>query len=199
MTAFEDRVRGRVTALTAKVGKSITYRRISVSSGPVPLQNPPTTPNAITVQSGELTGATSLQVGGAGFRGRVVAGDTFTVAGNAQVYTITADANIDRANGTVTLVFSPGLSADASISDAVAFTWSGDTTVVARISSYTNMYQGGSLMEAPSTVAVIPGEALSAAPKVGDQLIIDTETLTIFSVPTDFVQENPGLWRVQAR
>lgn len=38
MSAFEDRIRSRVVALTAPVGKKITYRRITRTSGPNPTE-----------------------------------------------------------------------------------------------------------------------------------------------------------------
>lgn len=59
------------------------------------------------VQGAVVQGASQATFDGAGFKGVFLAGDTFTVAGDAQQYTVSADAVV--AAGVVTVQFTPAV------------------------------------------------------------------------------------------
>lgn len=82
---------------------------------------------ALQLNAGIAAGATSavFKDSGGSLSGTVKAGDTFTIAGNTQSYTITADAT--AASNLITVSFSPGAAAAASTSAVVTLTQTSGT------------------------------------------------------------------------
>jgi hypothetical protein len=195
MAPIDIRMMQRILAMLTKSGRSIVYRRVTVSSGYAADQNPPSLESA-TTDGVTLVGAGTVTLDADGWFGKLVAGDSFSATGHAAPYVIQADQTI--ANGQVTVSVLPVVAAEIPDNTSVTFAFSADTTILARISSKPNFYRGGTLVEESRLAVIFKGDALSVRPKTGDIMIIDGEHYRVSSPTPEYIKETVGLWRVQA-
>lgn len=199
MTDLDDRLRGRVQAITERTGTTITYRRITRSSGPAPLQNPPIGRlTGWTAGATASSGLTSLPIqAGSGVVGRMVAGDQISFPGHGP-YTLATmtSASAGAFVATITTPTTEGL----TIGDPATVTWSGDTQILARISAFPRRLVDGNLILATDLQVVVPATQLPVAPvALLDQLVIGGVVHIIVSAQPAYVQTQVGLWNIQAR
>lgn len=196
MSSFDDQVRARVKALTERVGTTITYRRVTRSTGRSPAVNP-TNLDAVTVQQGALAGAAQAAIGAAGWRGRLVAGDQLVFAGDATVYTLQGEVTILAGQATVDLA--PVLAADITQGQAVALTYAADHTLKARIQTFSSAVRGGSLVEDAATLVVIPAASIDFEPAAGDLIVVSGRQLSVETANPQWAREKIARWDLQAR
>lgn len=193
--SIDDRIRDRVAALTGITGTTIILRRITTDGGPAPSTNPPTGGPA-TVDAETLSGTSLITIAG-GFRGRLVAGDAFSIAAG-QIHTITGA--IAAVGGKfIDIAFTPALAADAAAGAAVTFTYAADVTLTARIGSFPTRMVDGTAIRSTDLMVIIPGSALSTRPAPSDLILIGGVPHNVISADPQYVRDAVGLWRVQAR
>ncbi len=196
--SLDTRIQARVAALVKRVGKLITYRRVTRSAGPNPEENPASA-SALLVVGLTAIGAGTISLDAASVTGQLIAGDTFVVAGNAQVYTVTGGPHVAVANAFAGVTFTPVLVAAAADNAAVTVTWSGETTLYARISGFPLRMIDGEMIRAEDLQVIIPKVTLPVTPNTGDLLLIDGQTRLIVAASPAYVATEPGMWSLQAR
>lgn len=185
-------------------GATVTWRSLTGSGSAV---NPPQAV-APKVDANAAMGATSIAISSATLLfGRVVAGDKFTIAGDATEYTISGPitaAPVSPTGGKLTAVpFAPALVVAADAGDAVTFDFLRDYSVRAAVAGYqAEEYQGG--IQAGDRRLVILESALDAAgmsdpPKAPDQVTLEGRTFTVRSATALYRDGVPYAWDVQVR
>lgn len=182
-------------------GRSATYRRITQSAGapsPNSKQNPPDVTGSLTVQATVNAGQSSIVATAPSLRGRFAAGDQFTVAGNATVYTISADAI--AANNQATLSFTPALATQAVSSTALTFVFDADTAIRVAPRRLSPRDLTTSDIQNGMRMLVIAAKSLLSPPKDGDRILLDGNWLTIVGPPsTAYDGEEAAVYRVIVR
>lgn len=196
MTAFEDRILARVDAAMARTGRTITLRRITRTSGPDPLVNPPTT-TALRAAGAASSGAGTMTLTGDNLAGRIVAGDALVISGHPAAYVVSADATI--AAGTVTVLFAPNLSAGVSDAAPVTLQPQADSAIPARITGFPSRMVDGDLIQSGDLMVKISGSQLATRPTPTDVLIVDGAIHSIVAVDPAYIQVQAGLWSIHAR
>jgi len=128
----------------------------------------------VSVNGTVAAGQSSLDLDSPGLEGTLVASSTFTVAGDATVYTVTAD--VVAANGELASVaFSPVLDAEATddlvVTLGAGATYSPSCAVLAPRDTDID----GSLVHHDSRIVWLSAEDLSITPRDTDELTVDGE------------------------
>lgn len=200
MTAFDDRIRARVEAITERTGsRAVTYRRVTRTSGPTPVQNPPIgSLSGWTAQASATVGANSVPIAaGSGVIGRMIAGDTVAFPTHGP-YTLASAAT--AVAGVFTPTFTSTITENVTLGDAVTAVWAADTEILARISGFPRRFVDGTLILATDLMVIVPGTQLATAPAaLLDQLVIGGVIHIIISAQPSYAQTQVGLWNIQAR
>lgn len=194
--SFDSRIRARIAYNIHKVGKQMTYRRVTKSSGPNPKLNPPLAV-APTVNGNFLTGVSAIDFDEVS--GRVVPGDKFTISGDATVYTITNTVDDDDSDRLINVKFTPALAKDAADGTAVTFTWAADTQISARVMSYPMNQVDGDNIRLTDLMILIAGTDIDFTPMPGDNILINSDVIQVLSARPNYVKEMVGDWQVQGR
>src|ERR1700731_4105630 len=106
--ALVDELTYGLRQLIKEQGGLITYRRVTTLSGANPAPNPPTYIGLI-VNGLTTTGASAINMTvdltqGGVFTGRLIAGDTFKVAGDPTTYTVSSQVISPSTSDTLTAV-----------------------------------------------------------------------------------------------
>ena len=133
MSILTDRIKTCLGSFYSTMSTTVVFRKMTKLTGPNPALNP--VDGAITVSVPASSGASTITLTAPSGNWFLRVGDKFTIAGNATVYTVTAQKV--AASGLFTSVaFTPVLAANASAGAAVTFTWSNDYTVSAVVWPY---------------------------------------------------------------
>lgn len=116
-------IRGRTMNPT-----TITYRRVTKTTGPSPALNPPRH-GAITVSGAHLAAATTLALSSTEFAGRVVAGDRFLIG----TYWVEAASDAVAAANAVAVPLAYGLPVALAGGEEVTPRWSRDIECIASL------------------------------------------------------------------
>jgi len=116
-----------------RIGKSITIRHVSSLGGANPALNP--VGGAITVYAGAAAGVSALTLTAPLGNWFLVEGDSFTLPGDATVYTVTGQ--VVAAGGVFASVpVTPTLAQNVAAGAAVTMTWANDYPTKALVSGY---------------------------------------------------------------
>ena len=187
-------------------GGLITYRRRTTISGANPAPSPPTYV-APVVNGATLAGASSINFGvdltqGGVFTGRLIAGDTFQVAGDATTYTVTGQVVSPSNSDTLTGVpFTPNLARNAANGAAVTFAFVADTpNVSALITDYpARLIDGQTITEKDHRVRML-ASALAFDPQIGDIVILTSgEVAAVMNVSHLEIQGQHYGWALRVR
>lgn len=133
MSILTDSIKTCLGSFYSTMSTTVVFRKMTKLTGPNPAINP--IDGAITVSAPASSGASTITLTAPSGNWFLRVGDKFTIAGNATVYTVTAQKV--AASGLFTgVAFTPVLAANASAGAAVTFTWSNDYTVSAVVSPY---------------------------------------------------------------
>lgn len=152
----------------------------------------------LKVDGAQLAGAVVLNLKGATgatLRGTLIAGVTFTIAGNATVYTVQADATASTAGKLAAVSISPALAAGPSDGAVVTITSSVSDRTLYALRGEEDVRDDPRGRELASRAYHLVGDDL-AAPEAGDLLIDGTETFTIASVRPVSPGGSPCRWTV---
>lgn len=189
---------GLLWQLEAKWGAAIGYRSVA---GAGAAQSPPQGAG-FKVAAAQSAGASTVSIGAGFIAGTLVAGDKFTIAGDATVYTVSADAAA-AGNRFADVPFAPALAADAAQNAAVAFDFARDYAVRAAVAAYAaNEFQGG--VQIGDRRLVVFQAALAAAgmtdvPKAGDRATFEGRSFTVVSATALYQGSASAAWDLQVR
>lgn len=184
--------------LVKRRAQAITYRRVTRLTGPQPAVNPPSD-ESLLVNGVTALGATTIALRAPAVTGFLKAGDKFSIAGNAQVYTV--GNQVSASNGVFSgVAISPALVAQAADGAAVTPTWAADTAIVCAALSYPlHLVDGTSIIQGDLQI-VVAALDLAFDPAVGDVLIMsDGRRRKIVSVTSADPGDYTAFWSLQAR
>lgn len=190
----------RVSAIVGAKGKPIVLRHMVTTGGANPASNPVS--GAITVNANTLAGASAITLNAPAGNWTMEAGDKFTIAGDATVYSM--GSRVVSASGKFTNVaISPVLAANATAGAAVSVTWANDYPTVAIISSYgAGLADGTTItikdLKVTMQVASSDGRTIPT-PTPLDRIIIDGSSRAIGMVNPKYVGPTVSLWEIQAK
>lgn len=207
MTVLSDEMTFGLRQLINEQGGLVTFRHVTTLAGANPAPNPPTYIAAV-VNGATLAGASAINVRvdltqGGVFTGRVVANDTFTIAGDSTVYTISGQVISPSGNDTLTAVpFTPNLARNAADGAAITFAWSADiTNILASITTYpVHLINGTTIETGDRQVRMMASSISGITPKNGDMVI--TPDGIIYKVVRPKQLEIDGVvygWSLQVR
>jgi hypothetical protein len=135
----------------------------------------------LSVNGTVAAGGAAITLDSPGLEGTLVASSTFTIAGDATVYTVTAD--VEAASGALTSVaFSPVLDAeatdDAVVTPSIGATYAPSCAVLAP----RDWDVDGSLVHQDSRIVWLSAEDLTITPRDSDELTVDGEVEQIVLV-----------------
>jgi hypothetical protein len=179
-------------------GAAVTYRSTTGSGA---TQSPPQG-STFAVKVAALAGAPSITIDAPFAVGRLLAGDTFTIAGNATVYTVAAP--VTAASSTFTgVTFTPVLAANAAEDAAVTFTFSRDYSVRAAIAGYAADEVAGGVQVGDRRVVILEDAlddaGVSDTPKATDRLTFEGRQFTVISATALYGDGVPVAWDLQVR
>lgn len=184
-------------------GGTITYTNVtSLANQTNPGVNPPTVQNLV-VNGATLTGAGSINFEAAILTGRLITGDSFTIAGDPTVYTLTADALSPLTGPTLSgVAFTPTLAHDAADQAAVTLTFSAQYTFQAIVTDFpAYLVNGTSIQSKDHKVRALASSFLGGHdPTIGDIVQMPSgEVQKVFRVTH---MESQGVhygWSLQVR
>lgn len=188
-------------------GGAITFRHRTTLSGGNPSPNPPIYIAPI-VNGATLAGASTIDFSvdytqGGVFTGRLIAGDTFEVAGDPTIYTVTADTVSPSTSDTLTTVpFTPVLALNAADGAAVTFGFAADTpNIPALITDYpSRLIDGSSIQEKDHQIRFLASDLVGVEPLAGDQIILPGGDIAeVIAVSHMEVQGSHYGWSVHVR
>jgi hypothetical protein len=150
-----------------------------------------------------VLGATAVTLDAPFVKGQVKAGDTFTIEGDAQTYTIQADKTA-ATSGFVNLSIAPGLAVAAAGGEAVTFTFNGGAAPLIRtaIADYEASEVFGGVRAGDRRLVVRAGAVASAGRtrvEPGDVFTIAGAPWTAVTASAVYVGTTPAAWDVQVR
>jgi len=200
MTMLDDWIASDAGTVYSALSKTVTFRRMVVTGGANPSSNPVT--GAITVQTSATAGASTITLTSPTGAWFIEAGDTFTIAGNATVYTV--GARVVSASGKFTNVaISPVLAANATAGAAVTVTWVNDYPAKAIVSGYDyKLIDGTTITVKDLRVLMQPTDTASrtiSTPTPLDRIIIDGSSRAVGMSSPQYAGSVISLWDVQAK
>lgn len=180
-------------------GSSATIRS-AIGSGAT--QSPPQGgPWAVTANT--AAGASAIGIRSTYTVGRVLAGDRFTIAGDATVYTVTGSGAQASANAFAAVPFTPALAAPVAAGAAVTFSFSRDYAVKGALAGYAAEQMLGGLQVGDRRL-IVPHAMLAAAgmtdePKAGDPAIIGGKARNIQVATAAHQAGAPVVWELVIR
>ena len=179
-------------------GATVTYRSVTGSGT---TQSPPQG-TSFAVKTAALAGVSALTIDAPFAVGRLLAGDTFTIAGNATVYTVAAPVTASSSTFTG-VTFTPVLAANAAEDAAVTFTFSRDYSVRAAIAGYTANEVAGGVQVGDRRVVILEDAlddaSLSEPPKAGDRATFESRQFTVITATAVYGDGVPVAWDLQVR
>lgn len=201
MSTYGDWASSFRTTMLQNFGKNITYRRQTTIGTTPPAVNPIL--GAVTVHALTLAGLSTITfTAPAVGTWALIAGDTFTITGDATTYTVAAQ--VLSANGLLSgVTFTPVLAHNAALNAAVTFTWLNDYVAPARIRSYRDdLINGISVkfgdIRVIMTTTDVNGRAISL-PRPGDPLFVDGATRTVVQASPLYAADTQIHYEVQVR
>lgn len=195
--SLDSFVRRRIQNRTKRVSAEVTIRRVTRTTGPTPLVNPPDV-TGLAVAAATAAGSSTIGLVATAARGRLVQGDQFSVAGDVTIYTIGVPVTA-AGNGFAAVPFAPPLAANADQDAAVSLFYAADISVRVRIAAYPMRLIDGSLIQAGDLQIIVPAASIPFEPENTHQVIFDGRTHQIIAVTPERVAEQVGLWRLQCR
>jgi hypothetical protein len=194
----ERDVEKQLWCLETSWGAAITYRSVSGSGA---TQSPPMG-ETFAVKVAALAGASSITIDAPFAFGRLVAGDTFTIAGNATIYTVAAP--VTASSGTFTgVTFAPALAANAAEDAAVTFIFARDYSVRAAIANYSASEVAGGVQVGDRRVVVLESAlddaGMSDTPKATDKVTFEGRQFTVINAAAVYGDGVPVAWDLQVR
>lgn len=186
-------------ALEVEWGAPIVYRSVL---GAGAAQSPPQG-GSFTVAVAALAGANLVSIKSAFTVGKLAAGDSFTIAGDATVYTVTGSGVQATSNQFSNVPITPALAANAGLGAAVTFDFARDYPARAAVAAYAaNEFAGG--VQAGDRRLVIMQAALDAVgatdqPKAGDFVTLSGVPLRVISAVAIYQADQPFAWDLQTR
>ena len=184
--------------LEASWGAAIAYRSITGSGS---TQSPPQG-TTFAVKTAALAGVSAITIDAPFVVGRLLASDTFTIAGNATVYTVSAP--VTASSSTFTAVpFAPVLAANAAEDAAVTFDFSRDYSVRAAIAGYSASEIAGGVQVGDRRVVILESAlddaGMTDPPKAGDRLTFEARQFTVITATAVYGDGVPVAWDLQVR
>lgn len=192
-------IASQLAAVIRAIGQVVTLRNITSVYDPttgVNATNPAST-GALMVMGGASAGATTINLDAPAVTGRLVAGDTFTIAADTTVYTL---ANAVNANGNAFagVTFTPALALAAPDNAAVTVSYGADHLVKAAVRAYKPQEIIGLVQQGDRQVRIAAND-LAVTPARHDKLVISGAEATILHVETRAVRGVDALHILQIR
>lgn len=164
----ENDAYGLKWSLDVAWGAAVLWRCVT---GTGASQNPPSVTGAVTIAAPAAAGAGAASLHATYAVGRLLPGDSITIAG--QVHTVTAPAAAS-ANGFAAVGIAPALGADVAAGQGVDLSFAAEHEITAAISGYQARELQGGVQAGDLRIVLLPGAvtALPAAPKIGDMVTI---------------------------
>ena len=189
----------QLAAVIRAIGQMVTLRKTTSVFDPttgVNAANPAST-SALMVMGAASGGATTINLDAAAVTGRLVAGDTFTIAGDATVYTLDGAVNAS-ANAFAGVTFTPALALAAADNAAVTVSFAADHAVKAAVRDFKPQEIIGLVAQGDRQVRIAAND-LTVTPARHDKLIISGAEFTILDVETRAVRGVDALHILQVR
>lgn len=189
----------QLAAVIRAIGQMVTLRKTTSVFDPtsgVNAVNPAST-SALMVMGAASAGATTINLDAAAVTGRLIAGDSFTIAGDATVYSLDAAVNAN-ANAFAGVTFTPALALAAADNAAVTVSFTADHPVKAAVRAYKPEEIVGLVQQGDRQVRIAAND-LDLTPARLDKLIISGNEFTIEHVETRAVRGVDALHILQVR
>lgn len=195
--------------LIAEQRATITYRRVTTLAGSNPAPNPPNV-EQLVVAGTTLSGSTAINFRALVLTGRLLAGDTFQIAGDPMGYTVTAQTISPPPAETLTGVpFAPSLQRNAADGAAVTLTFAADTLLQGLLTNYpAHLINGETILQDDHQLRFL-ASALPFRPTAGDVVLFHAGIDVLFHAGIDVGKvirvkhmENQGTlygWSLQVR
>lgn len=184
--------------LEASWGATVTYRS---TTGSGITQSPPQG-SSFKVYAAALAGVSAISIDATFTVGKLLGGDTFTIAGDATVYTI-ASPVAASSNRFTNVPFTPVLAADAAEDAAVTFDFSRDYSVRAAIAGYSAEEIAGGVQVGDRRVVILEDAlddaGMSDSPKATDRLTFEGKQFTVVNATAIYGDGVPVAWDLQVR
>jgi hypothetical protein len=156
-----------------------------------------------TVAAAALAGAAAVSIKAGFTTGKLVAGDKFTIAGNATEYTVTGPGVAAVSNQFSNVPITPVLAADAAQGAAVTFDFALDFIVRAAIANYTQDEYKGTVQMGDRRIVLLQSALdqsdMTEAPKAGDRVAMENQTFSVVSAVATYQAGEPYAWDLQLR
>lgn len=154
---------------------------------------------ALEVRGAHLAGVTEIDLDATSLAGTLIKGATFTIAGDGQTYTTTAD--VTAVSGVLNNVpISPELQSDAANDAAVTITEPAATyTYAAAVRSYMEQQIDGTLIQSGDRKVLLSAVGEVVNVDEDDQLTVDGTVVDIVSVQPLKPGSEVARWVVQVR
>lgn len=185
-----------LTKLIKELGRAVTYRDLTVKTGPSPAANPPQL-TALVASGAASPGAATINLRATYASGRLIAGDVLTIG--AHQYTVGSEI-IAASNAFAAVPISPTLIGSVSDGTAVATTFSADHIVTALVTSYpSRMVNGTSILQTDRQVRFLASDLAGLTPGLTDKVLIGGDVYSIIDVKSAELQGVVYSWFCQAR
>lgn len=188
-------------------GGSITFRQVTSLPGANPAPNPPTyiapvVEGFTALGSGTINFGVDLTQGGV-FTGRLIAGDTFQVAGDPTTYTVSAQVISPSGNDTLTgVTFTPNLAQDEPSGAAITLAFIADFPgIPALITDYPSiLINGTTIQEKDHRVRFLASALTGPDPIAGDIVFLPSgEVASVINVSHLEIQGVHYAWALHVR
>ncbi len=189
----------QLAAVIRAIGQMVTLRKTTSAFDPtsgVNAVNPAST-SALRVMGAASAGATTINLDAAAVTGRLKAGDTFTIVGDATVYTLDGAVNANG-NAFAGVTFTPALALAAADDAAVTLSFAADHPVKAAVRAYKPQEIIGLVAQGDRQVR-IAAKDITVTPERHDRLVIGGAEATILYVETRAVRGVDALHILQVR
>jgi len=165
-------------------------------------QSPPQG-SGFTIAAAALGGSGSVAIK-AGFTvGKLVAGDKFTIAGDATAYTVTGPGVAAASNQFGAVPITPALAVNAALGAAVTFDFARDYVLRAAIANYTQDEYAGTVQMGDRRIVALQSAldqaGMTDAPKAGDRVTLENQTFSTVSAMATYQAGEPYAWELQLR
>lgn len=165
-------------------------------------QSPPVGAD-FSVAAGASAGDSAVSIKSTFTVGKLLAGDKFTIAGNATEYTVTGPGVVAAANVFTAVPIAPVLAANAGLGAGVTFEFARDFTVRAAVAAYQAKEIAGTVQIGDRRLIIpqssLDGAGLTDAPKASDRITFENQPYNVISTTAIYQAGEPYAWDLQLR
>lgn len=185
--------------LDASWGLDVVLRSVAGSgANQIPPQG-----GAFTIGAAAQAGAVAVWIKSGFTVGKLIAGDTITIAGDTTEYTVTGSGVVAQNNSFTGVPVTPALVANAALGAAVSIDFARDFIVRAGMAGYEATEYGGTVQMGDRRIVILQSAldqaGMADAPKAGDRVTLENQTFSTVTAQATYQAGAPYAWELQLR